>query len=216
MKDLLTYLSQLLNFNSSHPLLFTQIHFWAFFLIVYLFYAFIATGRTLTHHRRVCRNGYLFIVSLFFYYKTSGLFVLLLVFSTLLGWLLGIRMDHSTSEPRRKLLASIGVVVNLLVLCYFKYAYFFTDIYNATFGSDVHVINHLARWGNAVFHTDRFDAAVIPLPKQIPVQRADYGQHPIGVPVGVADERIGVRAGIGFVHRKFQFPHMPPKTCLSK
>ena len=164
MTDLLTYLAQLFSFDSSHPLLFTQIHFWAFFLLVYLFFAFIATGRTLTKHRRICRNGYLFAVSLLFYYKTSGLFVLLLVFSTLLGWLLGIRMDHSVSEPRRKLLAGIGVAVNLFVLFYFKYAYFFTDIYNATFGTDLHVVNHLARWGNATFQTDRFDASIILLP----------------------------------------------------
>ena len=160
MKDLLTYITQLFSFDSSHPLLFTQIHFWAFFLIVYLGFTLIVTRRW----RLTARNGYLFALSLLFYYKTSGLFVLLLVFSTLLGWILGIRMDHSVSEPRRKLLAGIGVAVNLLVLCYFKYAYFFTDIYNATFGTDVHVVNHLARWGNAMFRTDHFDAAVILLP----------------------------------------------------
>lgn len=164
MNDLLTYIAQLFSFDSTHPLLFTQIHFWAFFLFVYIFFSFIATGRTLTRHRRICRNGYLFAVSLLFYYKTSGLFVLLLVFSTLLGWILGIRMDHSPSQPHRKILAGIGIAVNLLVLCYFKYAYFFTDIYNATFGTDVHVVNHLARWGNATFQTDRFDASIILLP----------------------------------------------------
>ena len=164
MHDLLTYLAQIFNFDSDHPLLFTQIHFWVFFLVVFAFYTLFATGKRLTRRRRVLRNGYLFVVSLLFYYKTSGLFVLLLVFSTLLGWILGIRMDHSPSQPRRKLLAGIGVAVNLLVLCYFKYAYFFTDIYNATFSTDVSVVNHLARWGNAVFHTGRFDAAVIILP----------------------------------------------------
>ena len=164
MNDLLTYITQLFRFDSLHPLLFTQIHFWVFFMFVYIFYAFIAVGRNLTKHRRICRNGYLFAVSLLFYYKTSGLFVLLLVFSTLLGWLLGVRIDHSLSQSRRKLLACIGVAVNLLVLCYFKYAYFFTDIYNATFGTDIHVVNHLAHWGNAAFHTERFDASIILLP----------------------------------------------------
>lgn len=171
MKDLLTYIRQLFSFDSSSPLLFTQIHFWVFFLIVYLFFTLIAGRKPKTRAdgsmdptRRVIRNGYLFLVSLLFYYKTSGLFVLLLVFSTLLGWILGIRMDHTASEPRRKLQMAIGVAINLLVLCYFKYAYFFTDIYNATFGTDIHVVNHLARWGNAVFNTDRFDATVILLP----------------------------------------------------
>ena len=136
MSDLLTYLGQLFSFDSSHPLLFTQIHFWVFFLIVFAVYTFFCTDRPLTKQRRVARNAYLFAVSLLFYYKTSGLFVLLLVFSTLLGWLLGIHMDSSPSQPRRKALMAIGVTVNLAVLGFFKYAYFFTDIFNATFGTE--------------------------------------------------------------------------------
>ena len=136
MSDILTYLGQLLSFDSSHPLLFTQIHFWVFFLIVFAVYTFFCTDRPLTKQRRVARNAYLFAVSLLFYYKTSGLFVLLLVFSTLLGWFLGIRMDSTPSQPRRKALMATGVTVNLAILGFFKYAYFFTDIFNATFGTE--------------------------------------------------------------------------------
>jgi len=142
MSDIFTYLASLMAFNDDHPLLFTQIHFWVFFLVVYLFFGLIvARGRKdadggLDPTHRVLRNGYLFAFSLVFYYKTSGSFVLLLIFSTLLGWLLGIGMDRSMSEARRKVLRTIGVVVNLGVLCFFKYAYFFTDIFNATFGTE--------------------------------------------------------------------------------
>lgn len=136
MHDLLTYLSQLLSFDSSRPLLFTQIHFWVFFLLVYAGFTLIVTRRW----RLTARNAYLFAVSLFFYYKTSGLFVLLLVISTLLGWLLGIGMDRpDASRARRKALMVAGVTVNLLVLGFFKYAYFFTDLFNATFGTDHHI-----------------------------------------------------------------------------
>ena len=112
------------------------------FLIVYLFFALIVARQrrqkdgSLDPTRRVLRNGYLFAFSLLFYYKTSGLFVLLLVFSTLLGWLLGIGMDKPLSLPLRKLLRTVGVVLNLAVLCFFKYAYFFTDIFNATFNTE--------------------------------------------------------------------------------
>ena len=142
MNDILTYLASLFAFNDEHPLLFTQIHFWVFFLIVYLFFALIAARQkrqangSLDPTRRVLRNGYLFAVSLLFYYKTSGLFVLLLVFSTLLGWLLGIGMDSTRSSALRKTLRTTGVVLNLAVLCFFKYAYFFTDIFNATFSTE--------------------------------------------------------------------------------
>ena len=132
MSDILTYLASLFAFNDEHPLLFTQIHFWVLFLIIYLFFALIVS-----HSRRlVLRNGYLFAFSLLFYYKTSGLFVLLLVFSTLMGWILGIGMDRNPSESRRKAMRTLGVVVNLGVLGFFKYAYFFTDIFNASFGTE--------------------------------------------------------------------------------
>ena len=160
MNDLAAYLLRLLSFDSSRPLLFTQIHFWVFFLFVFLFFSLIVTRSK----RLTIRNGYLFLVSLLFYYKTSGLFVLLLVFSTLLGWVLGIRMDHTASQRRRKTLMTIGVTVNQAHLFYFKNAYFFTDIYNASFGTDLHVVNHLARWANNAFHTNHFDASVILLP----------------------------------------------------
>ena len=139
MSDLPTYLLQLLSFDSQHPLLFTQIHFWVFFLLVFAGFSFIVTRRW----RLTVRNAYLFFVSLFFYYKTSGLFVLLLVFSTLLGWWLGIRMDDlyrssliTHHSSRRKALMVVGVTLNLLMLGFFKYAYFFTDIFNATFGTE--------------------------------------------------------------------------------
>jgi D-alanyl-lipoteichoic acid acyltransferase DltB (MBOAT superfamily) len=175
LSDILTYLASLFAFNDDHPLLFTQIHFWVLFLIIYLFFGLIVARQrrkpdgSLDPSRRVLRNGYLFVFSLVFYYKTSGLFVLLLVFSTLLGWILGIRMDHTASNARRKALMTTGVVVNLAILCYFKYAYFFTDIYNATIsqhlGSEpLQVVNHLALWANNFFHTNRFDASVILLP----------------------------------------------------
>lgn len=152
--DFLAYLTRLFAFDDSHPLLFTQFHFWAFFFVAYLGFCLIVSlgekrsRRKLTHlptnlriskARRLWRNGYLFFVSLFFYYKTSGLFVALLLFATIVGYFLGMRFDNLTSRQnrtgkstqlRRKTLMVIGVIVNLAVLCFFKYAYFFNDIFN--------------------------------------------------------------------------------------
>lgn len=142
IRDLGQYILGLFSFNSDQPLLFTQIHFWVLFLFVYILFGLIVARQrrqadgTLEPRRRVLRNGYLFAFSLLFYYKTSGLFVLLLVGSTLLGWLLGIGMDRYKSPLGRKTLCSVGVVMNLAVLCFFKYAYFFLDIFNATFQTE--------------------------------------------------------------------------------
>ena len=149
MREIGEYLLSLVSFDSDRPLLFTQIHFWVLFLFVYLVFGLIVARQrkqadgTLEPCRRVLRNGYLFAFSLLFYYKTSGLFVLLLIGSTLLGWMLGIGMDRERKvdggkrrEAWRRGLCTLGVVANLAVLCFFKYAYFFLDIFNATFHTE--------------------------------------------------------------------------------
>ena len=136
-----------------HPLLFTQFHFWAFFFIVYTLFCLIVSvghrGRGMSRGRRLWRNGYLFIVSLFFYYKTSGHFVLLLLFSTVVGYLLGVGLDRlahraeqnaAVGRARHALMAA-GVTANLAVLCYFKYAYFFTDIFNTIASTHFSITN---------------------------------------------------------------------------
>lgn len=163
--DLLTYLTRLLAFDDSHPLLFTQIHFWVFFFLAYIGFALIVslgqrryqrkhkelpTNLRIGRGRRLWRNGYLFLVSLFFYYKTSGKYVLLLIFSTIVGYFLGLLFDNMRSrqertgrstQSARKTLMILGVAVNLGVLCYFKYAYFFTDIFNTIASTHYSIAN---------------------------------------------------------------------------
>ena len=165
MTDFLTYLTNLFAFDSSHPLLFTQFHFWAFFFIAYFGFCLIVsigekherrklthlpTGQRISKARRLWRNGYLFLVSLFFYYKTSGNYVALLIFSTIVGYLLGIWFDNlayrqastgKSTQRFRKNLMIAGVIINLGVLCYFKYAYFFTDIFNTIASTHYSIAN---------------------------------------------------------------------------
>ena len=156
MSNLLTFISDLFSFDDRNPLLFTQFNFWVFLALVMAVFTFL-------HSKRLLRNTFLFLASLFFYYKTSGLMVLLLIFSTLLGYFLGIGMDRSQRKGVRKGFMALGVVVNLLVLCYFKYAYFFTDVYNTIAHSDYKVVNWLAQWANE-WGGGRFDASKILLP----------------------------------------------------
>ena len=163
--DLLAYLTRLLAFDDSHPLLFTQIHFWVFFFLTYIGFALIVslgerryqrrhkdlpTNRRIGRGRRLWRNGYLFLVSLFFYYKTSGKYVVLLIFSTIVGYFLGLLFDNMRSRQERtgrstqsgrKALMVLGVAINLGVLCYFKYAYFFTDIFNTIASTHYSIAN---------------------------------------------------------------------------
>ena len=151
------FLINLFSFDETHPLLFTQFNFWAFFAIVFAFFA-------LFHRKRLLRNTFLFFVSLLFYYKTSGLYVLILLFDTFLDYFLGVFMDKSQRNGWRKTFMISGVVINLLILFYFKYAYFCTDAYNTIVGSEHEVINWLAQWTNNWTGTNYFDASKILLP----------------------------------------------------
>lgn len=136
---------------------FTQMGFWVFFFIVYTGFAFV-------YKRLFARNLFLFLVSCFFYYKTSGLFVMLLLFSTVTDFYFGRQIDRSENEGRRKLFVTLSVTLNLLVLSYFKYAYFFTDSYNTIFHTDHKVFNYLAYWGNGFRDKGYFSVDEIVLP----------------------------------------------------
>ena len=133
-------------YNETQPLIFTQFFFWGFFAVVLLFYAVV-------YKKNALRNAFLFLVSLFFYYKTSGLFISILLFSTLVDYFIGKYIHASDNQLKRKLLVSTSIFINLFVLCYFKYAYFFTDAYNTFFETDVQVFNHFAQFTNSIAGT---------------------------------------------------------------
>jgi D-alanyl-lipoteichoic acid acyltransferase DltB (MBOAT superfamily) len=130
-------------YNQSAPLIFTRFFFWAFFAVVLLGYSLVYRNKS-----RSIRAGYLFVVSMFFYYKSSGFFFFILLLSTIVGFLTGKGIYQSKNDLTKKVLIALSVVFNLLVLAYFKYSYFFIDSFNTMFGTDLHVLNHLAVWAN--------------------------------------------------------------------
>lgn len=150
-------LADIFRFTENYPLIFTQANFWIFFAVVYFIFA-------LLYKKIPLRNSYLFLVSLFFYYKTSGLFVGILIFSTLLDYFIGKGIFKSNTQGKRLFLVTTSVVVNLSVLCYFKYAYFFTDSFNALFHTQYEVMNWLGYWGNSFSQQNYFTLDKIILP----------------------------------------------------
>ena len=134
-------LLQLFSFNEATPLIFTQLDFWIFFLIVMSIFSFI-------HKYKLTRSIFLFVVSLFFYFKTSGLLVLLLGSSIIINYFIGRRLGATTSEKRKKVFVTLSVLFNLLTLGYFKYAYFFTESFNEMFDTNYEVFNVFARMAN--------------------------------------------------------------------
>ena len=170
------FLQHIFGFNSESPLLFTQFYFWAFFALVYAVFALImevdtkakgerlqAKGRNTRLH---LRNVFLMAVSWFFYYKTSGLFLLLLLFVTLSDWLIARRIYEAKSRESKlaKWWLALSVIIDLGLLCYFKYAYFFTNVVNDLLGTEFAVFDLFAYIGNGFSESGRFMVDKIILP----------------------------------------------------
>lgn len=119
---------------------------------------------SILYKKQRVRNAYLFAVSLFFYYKSSGLYFLLLVFSTIVDFFIGKRIYKTETIYKRKLLLTLSIVVNLLVLSYFKYYGFFIDSLNSVLGTNFEVLNHFNLMVNTVSGGSYFDVDNIILP----------------------------------------------------
>ena len=160
------FLHHILAFDSNSPLLFTQFYFWAFFALVYALFALIlSSGKLrLTHSKLHLRNVYLLFVSWFFYYKTSGLFLLILAFITLSDWLIAGRIGKEKKIYKQRLWLTLSVVIDLGLLAYFKYAYFFTNMINDLFGTGFRVFDIFAYIGNGFSEAGRFSVDTIVLP----------------------------------------------------
>ncbi|MBQ4803658.1 MBOAT family protein [Aquimarina sp. MMG015] len=151
-------LRDIFSFSEEYPLIFTQADFWVFFAVIYFLYSILYSKKNL-------RSAYLFAISLLFYYKTSGLFIGILLFSTVNDFFLGKAIYNSKSILIKKLLVTVSVIINLGTLCYFKYAYFFTESYNSLFNTNYEVINYLAQFANSWASIDYFtvDAIILPV-----------------------------------------------------
>ena len=162
------FLRHILAFNSESPLLFTQFYFWAFFALVFSLFALIMSGKSADGKSRLhLRNVYLLFVSWFFYYKTSGLFLLILAFVTLSDWIIAGRIKAAISHHKpqiAKALLALSVTIDLGLLAYFKYAYFFTNMVNDLFGTGFQVFDIFAYIGNGFAEAGRFSVDTIVLP----------------------------------------------------
>lgn len=157
MDDILQILKKIFLFNPDEQWIFTNFYFWVFFVIVFAIFS-------LFHSRILLRNTFLFFASLFFYYKTSELFVLILIFTTFFSYWAGSKIFKAKTEGGKKTYLLLGLIVNLMLLCYFKYSYFLTDVVNDLLGTSFRVFDAFAWLGNTAAGTNIFDVDNIMLP----------------------------------------------------
>ena len=151
-----TVLSLMFSYDPEKPFIFTSPAFWVFFL-------FVLAGFSLLYKQLFVRNLYLFLVSLFFYYKTGGLFLILLIIVTLIDFTCGLLIHHSKTKGIRRTYIVISIISNIGILAYFKYTGFFIDTLNSLFGTRIVVSDFLQAFSNNILGT-HFNISNIILP----------------------------------------------------
>ncbi len=155
--DILTYLKPYFCHVKGQPVIFTQLYFWGFFAVVLAIYAML-------YKQNRARTIYLLLVSFFFYYKTSGVFLILLIFTIISDYNWGRLIHESTSVARKKLYLTMSLILNLSLLCYFKYAYFFVESVNQMGNTHLEFYNHFTSFSNTFLGTeDPIDKLILPV-----------------------------------------------------
>jgi D-alanyl-lipoteichoic acid acyltransferase DltB (MBOAT superfamily) len=145
---------EIFSFASTDRMVFNRLDFWLFFL------AFMVVFSAL-HKQQLVRSIFFTIVSLFLYFKTSGLFVVLLGGSIIVNFFLGKWVFKTEKESGKKWIIAFAAIFNLFFLAFFKYAYFFTDSYNQLFQTKYEIVNWFAQMGNGFFGTGFFETKIL-------------------------------------------------------
>ena len=110
-------------------MLFSSIPFLYYFLPCVLLLYFLAPKKL--------KNAVLLLSSLVFYAWGEPIYVLLMIFSVVSGYILGLLIEKFREKRLGKVFLIVSVVISLGLLGYFKYADFFIANFNAVFGLSV-------------------------------------------------------------------------------
>ncbi|MCK9558004.1 MAG: MBOAT family protein [Candidatus Cloacimonetes bacterium] len=119
-----------MNYDPQNPLLFNSTFFLFFFIVVILFYPLLA-------NRYQTRTWYLLIASLYFYFKTSGLFVCLLLITAAVNFYLGHAIYKSKKQASKRAWLMCSLIWNLGTLGYYKYTNFIIETINQISGGSL-------------------------------------------------------------------------------
>lgn len=126
----LTKISGLFHYDPEAPMVFNSGLFLLLFpLFVICYY--------LLRERREWRMIYVILFSYFFYYKSSGLYFILLFGVSVIDYLLGWAIYNGKTRMWKRVFVVLSLVVNLGLLGYYKYAGFLHEIWSSVTGSEV-------------------------------------------------------------------------------
>lgn len=133
--DIQSFLDQFL-YDAKNPLLFNNGFFVFFFAI------FIALYYKFRNNFKVRRYIFCFF-SLYFFYKASGVFVVFVILSAIVDFILSNAIYRQQNKRKKKLLLLASIVFNLGMLFYFKYTNFFIETANNLLSAGFNPLNIL-------------------------------------------------------------------------
>lgn len=137
-------LLQLFVYEPKDPLLFSSS------LFLFLFFGLLVLYKVFSKFTNI-RISILILFSLFFYYKASGMFLILLLASSFINYFAA-KLIHSSGEGiKRRLMFVAVVLLNLGALVYFKYTNFFIQIVNDLSSGKIEPLNILMPIGISYF-----------------------------------------------------------------
>lgn len=110
-------------------MIFSSIYFIYYFLIIFLILYFITPKKF--------KNYTLLLGSLFFYFYGDSKYIVLLLISSLVNYILG----RIISKKNKKLFLIIGLIFNFGLLFYFKYFNFFLSNINSLFKTNINLFS---------------------------------------------------------------------------
>ncbi len=132
--------SETLLYDPSAPMLFSSGLFWVLFILFLPIYSLLKRSRL---------QMTLFVIafSLYFYYKSSGLFFLMLTGTSLVDWSVSKWMARLKTKRSRLSLMWFSICLSLSILGYFKYANFFLWNWNQMVEGNFQPLDIIiARW----------------------------------------------------------------------
>ncbi len=115
-------------YHPESPLLFSS------GLFLFFFIGFLMLYRLLEPHERP-RIFWCILFSIYFYYKSSGIFFLLLIASVIVDFYVARWIEQAETKRAKGWLLVLSLVANLGMLAYFKYTNYFLDLWAGLSGA---------------------------------------------------------------------------------
>lgn len=119
-------------YSFDKPWFFTNLSFLGALGIFLMIYALVLD-------KPIIKKLFLILFSLFFYYKSSGPYLIIFVLMIVVDYNVAILIEKITVRLYKKLLLGLSIVLSLSFLLYFKYAGFFIINFNSLFEGNIDI-----------------------------------------------------------------------------